>query len=262
MFTGRINKAILLLCIVGITHVMEAQTYYGKHGIGKMELMDDSTILAYFVDRWIPDKGSFEELSYSKSGDMIILNSATEPRAKIDTCLCDDSVVEDELNHVIPVIAKVFLPKGELIIPADYYLAYEEIAFLDTMTKKVKVSIYYQEDAIVVINAFGFYCRAFLPGDLIRLPSGGECHAVVDISGSFTNHGLFFKDFPLRIKGKRLVPADSLKNFQCWIENGFYFPIMKKTRKRCTFEYPTAEWNIGLNGLPGIFPFQVHSLSY
>lgn len=262
MFTVRINKAILLLCIIGITHMMEAQTYYGKHGVGKMELLDDSTILAYFVDRWIPDKGSFEKLSYSQSDDLIILNSATEPRVKIDTCLCNDFGVEDELNHVIPVIAKVFLPKGELIIPTDYYLAYEEIAFLDTITKKVKVSIYYREDAIVVINAYGFYHRVFLPGNLINMPSEGVCHAVIDMSGSFSIHDLCFKDFPMRIKGKRLVPADSLKNFQCWIDNGFYFPTMKKTKKRCTFTYPTAVWNKGLNGLPGIFPFQASSFAH
>ena len=262
MFIGKISKVIILLCLVRITYVVEAQAYYGEHGIGKIELIDDSTVLAYFVEHWRPSTGSFEKLTYYKSGDLIFISSSTKPRAKIDTCMCDDSVVDDNLNHTIPVIAKVFHQKGELIFPADYYLAYEEIAFLDTITKKIRVNIYYQEDAIVVINSSGFYCRAFLPGIFTRKLNGKRCHAVIDISGSFTNHGLFLENFPLRVDGKKLIPVDSLKNFQCWIDNGFYFPQMQENTEKCAFKYPTAEWNIGLHGLPGIFPFQVHSLSY
>ena len=37
-----------------------------------------------------------------------------------------------------------------------------------------------------------------------------------------------FNEFPLLMKGDSIYPIDNEKNYQCWIDNGFFFPIMTK----------------------------------
>jgi hypothetical protein len=59
---------------------------------------------------------------------------------------------------------------------------------------------------------------------------------------------IFLDDFPLLIKGNKLIPIDKKKNEECFINNGFYFPIIKKSKKEKNFKTIPA-WTIGLQGL-------------
>ncbi|MDI6833868.1 MAG: hypothetical protein QMD02_08525, partial [Bacteroidales bacterium] len=42
---------------------------------------------------------------------------------------------------------------------------------------------------------------------------------------------IFLNNFPLIINGNKIFPAFETDNEQCWAENGFYFPVMKKSKK-------------------------------
>ena len=61
---------------------------------------------------------------------------------------------------------------------------------------------------------------------------------------------LYFHEFPLLIKGKKLVPCGNKEQLEeCWINNGFYFPIMRQRRKKSEIK-TISLWSIGLQGLP------------
>jgi hypothetical protein len=67
------------------------------------------------------------------------------------------------------------------------------------------------------------------------------------------NEVLFLNNFPLLMKGNKLIPCGD-KNLleDCWVNNGFYFPIMKKSKKDVEFE-TIVRWSIGLRGLCNCF---------
>jgi hypothetical protein len=61
---------------------------------------------------------------------------------------------------------------------------------------------------------------------------------------------IFLNRFPLIIKGNKLIPCGNKQQIEkFWINNGFYFPIMKKAKRNRVFE-TIPLWSLGLRGLP------------
>lgn len=140
---------------------------------------------------------------------------------------------------------------------SKYYLAYETIEYIDKTTNKVAVQLSNTESCIIVIKYAMVYTRVFMPEFATEERSWREPYAIIDVSGLYNNEELFFDNFPLHISNDMLYPTDTVKNFQCWIDNGFFFPIMKRTHKKSEFNYPASYWNIGIKGLLGVFSFQL-----
>ena len=258
----KVSKIVLVVLLVTSSMVCPAQSYYGLDSVGRVDIVDDSTLQAYFVNYWRPITGSFQTISYAKHGDTLILNTYNRPRARVDTC---GYFTSDEVRCSFgykPVIAKIYCPNDVMKgLPTEYLLSYEEIAYMDTLSKKVAVILYGEESSIVVIKYSHVYIRAFVPKmTRPKRERGKEFYAVIDISGTFSTHGLYLEDFPLLETDGSLVPLNEEKNFQCWINNGFYFPQMMLYKGKKNFLYPTVEWTMGIIDLPGIFSFQAQGL--
>ena len=58
-----------------------------------------------------------------------------------------------------------------------------------------------------------------------------------------------FNEFPLVVKGDSIIPVDNEKNYQCWIDNGFFFPIMKKSYDKPWEAKDLPYQRIGLEGI-------------
>lgn len=260
LFSGKRNSLLLFICFFSTTSLGNAQTYYyGQDSIGCLEIKNDSVLFAYFIDCWRPVTGSYEEVFYHRKGDTIFLSTHNKPRARIDTAMHINTAEKDKNEQSVPVIIKVFHKKDSKKSSSPYNLVYEDIEYLDTVTNRITTNIISQEAAIIVIKIAHTYLRVFVPEKNANgngLNENGSAVSI-DVSGAYANHGLFLEDFPLLIDGDCLCPIDAEKNFQCWIDNGFYFPVMQKKLEKRYFRYPTAEWNIGLQGLSGFFSFQL-----
>jgi hypothetical protein len=61
--------------------------------------------------------------------------------------------------------------------------------------------------------------------------------------------GVIFNEFPLLVKRNRLIPIDEEKQMQCWLDNGFFFPKMKISKKGKEYNIIDGHY-IGLRNLP------------
>jgi len=61
--------------------------------------------------------------------------------------------------------------------------------------------------------------------------------------------GVIFNEFPLLVKGNRLIPIDKEKQLECWFDNGFFFPKMKLSKKNKKYDVMNGH-DVGLKNLP------------
>lgn len=55
------------------------------------------------------------------------------------------------------------------------------------------------------------------------------------------NSGHYFNEFPLKIKKGKLIPISNEAQQKCWINNNYYFPVMKKSKKEKSY-YTVAQY--------------------
>lgn len=262
---------ILVIAIIfslSANNSARSQNFYGEKGYGRLTIVDDSTIKAYFLDNSIHGDGFHNIISYYKSGDTLFLNSGHLPNYTFDS-LRTTGITFPPTNGSVPVIMKVFGRTDELDTSTfgcywvnegcDYYLEYENIAYFEKESKTVIGEIHDPTKShIAVFKLYGYFIRAYIPKQREEYNLKEHFYASIDFSGSFKNSGkVTFDKFPLLLKNGSLYPIDKEKNFQCWIDNGFYFPIMHQSEGKRHYEYMTLEWNIGLHGLKGLYLFQL-----
>jgi hypothetical protein len=218
-----------------------AQTYYGQNDFGKIEIINDSNCVLSFSH---VQSAGYDTCSYKKHGDTVFISTPAKVRyrvipskehicANIDTSLWIYTVVRP-----YAIIKKYRYEdyKGQYICVEEYAAAYDDVKGIFILNDcPIKTG-----DIIVVYN---FWYSRFLY-------IGEECNNFI-IQEDYTNEmcSTFFDNFPLLIKGSKLIPIDKEKNKQCWIDNGFYFPTLKISKKRKSYKtvfFPL----IGLSGLP------------
>lgn len=135
MIKKNIPIIILLSCLSAT--ICTAQSYYGQDSIGRVDITNDSTLKAYFVNYWRPATGSFQPIPYVRHGDTLILNTGNCPRARVDTCGYFTPEEVQCSTGCNPVIVKIYCPNDVMKgLPIEYLLAYEDIAYMDTTSKK------------------------------------------------------------------------------------------------------------------------------
>lgn len=229
---------IIFIILLSINSV-NAQTYYGKKDFGKFEFVNDSVCTVSFicgigVDYFIP---FIDTISYIKKGDTIFIS--TNIKRLFEVSNIDKKLTEDtNINPYFMIIKKYSKIRGKYKFQWESVIKYNKYRNYFDFDEDI-----YKDD-VVVIQLYGIYKR------FIWKDKNAERFRI-NVVG-LGSQDVFFDSFPLLIKGKKLIPIIKEKNNQCWIENGFYFPVMKESNK--TKEYKTiVEWTIGLKGLPNEF---------
>ena len=165
---------------------------------------------------------------------MIFLNSSSQTRIPYSFCNLK-KIRKIKCRKGIPVIVRFFEPKDPMEIVGvrvkEHRLTKLEIYYMDPDSYQLyipyKESVYCRYADIIAVSVENYHARlcknreyswAFYPSyDYIKLDLS-KIH-------SLSRYALF-NEFPLVVKGDSIIPVDKFKNYQCWIDNGFFFPIM------------------------------------
>lgn len=205
--------------------------YVGVDGRFVMSFADESTIEArfYYEDRY----RSYQKIPYRRSGDTIFLNNNSS-QTRIPYSFCNPKHIRKiKCRSGIPVIVGFFRPKQPLEIAGvrakEHVLSSVEIYYMDPESCQVyipyKESVDSRYSDIIAVYTRHQFGRLYKDRDWSYYPKYD--YLKIDLSNfSRLSHYALFHEFPLIVKGDSIFPVDKLKNYQCWIDNGFFFPIM------------------------------------
>lgn len=219
---------IILLSI----NSLNAQTYYGKKDFGKIEFVKDSVCTVSFAGEGLYN--IIDTCYYRKNGDTLFLSSKLKTRYEVQL-----NNKEQPIGQGFPTLIKVYWKTGK-----KYELMFEYLSIYDTVNNQIVFNNDFPilDNTILVISGGYYYNR------MIWKNKESRYFTIKKVKYSGLQH-VFLDNFPLLIKVNKLIPIDETKNFQSWVDNGFYFPVMKKSKKEK--EYKTiGYWSIGLRGLP------------
>lgn len=214
---------------------INAQTYYGKKDFGKIEFIKDSIVTISFARANLDNQ--IDTCYYRKNEDTLFLSSKLKTRYEVQI-----NNKEQPIGLGFPTLIKLYWKTGK-----KYELMFEYLSIYDTVNNQIVFNGDFTilNNTILVISGGYYYNR------MIWKNEESKYFTLKKIKYSGLQH-VFLDNFPMLIKGNKLIPIDENKNFQCWVDNGFYFPTMKKSKKEK--EYKTiGYWSIGLRGLPSGF---------
>lgn len=230
-----IMKNIMVLSVLLISNFVFSQTYYGKNDFGKFEFINDSVCTVSFLG--LPFWDIVDTCSYIKNQDTIFLSS------KIQQCEIKYRSYDSPIGKGYPVLMKIYEKRQKKyeLVGEVWDLVY------DTLNKRIVWNKHWDGDALIVIRIGPYYD---IRTEVKRQSSTDyfdKKRIIINID--YVPTRIYFDSFPLLLKGNKLIPLDKTKNETCWIENGFYFPIMRKSEK--VKEYETIVYRLkGLIGLP------------
>lgn len=213
--------------------------YYGEGDFGELVIKDDSMYFVSFYD--MPPEPlclSYDTGFYYRIGDTLFLNSVCKRKYEIIECSEQDTAIK-QCNS--DYIVKLYRMSN-----GNYYQI-NEFCSVQNPNNEAELFIgghsFYRND-LIVIGYWGIGER-FRVGK--ELPYGNYKIRILD--NDIREKRIYLDEFPLLIKGKKLIPIDKMKNKECWINNGFYFPAMKKEKKRDKYKV-IGLWYRGVIGLP------------
>ncbi len=226
------RTVILFVFVFVCSTQVHSQTYYGKNSFGRIEILKDSIVTVSFAREGYEDL--VDTCYYEKNGDTLFLSSKLKKRYEVE--------VNDEKQPVregFPVLIKYYWKTRK-----GYELVFEYLPIYDTTNDQIVFNGDFSmtDGVILIIYNETDYSR-------IVWEDGESKYFTIKKERYSGLQHVFFDDFPLLVKGKRLIPIDKASNFQCWVENGFYFPTMKQSKKDKKYNTIGA-WSAGLRGLP------------
>lgn len=235
--------------VVRLGDQLQNDTFYvGVDGRFVLSFANDSIIQARFFNTDIYDR--YQKIHYRRSGDTIFLHNSSQPRVSYSLCKLKD-IQDMEGVGGIPVTVRFFSPKqfkGKRVVQ-EHSLEYEEIFYMDSTSLQILIPYrdYAQFSDIVIVSHK--YYSARLYKDIDRSWPPKYDYLKIDMSNRYSLcHYALFNEFPLVVKGDSIFPVDNEKNYQCWIDNGFFFPIMTIGRGKPKKAKGIAYWCAGLEG--------------
>ena len=229
---------MLLITMFAFCNIINAQSYYGNNRFGKLQLLNDTTCTVNFIS--FMDIISTDTCFVHRQGDTLWLSTKSKTRYKVN--------IFEEMQSVhkpsFPVIIKTYLettPNGK------YEFIGESTAMYDSLTKSIVLNydVFSSGVYIIVFCVFGEYYR--VKCDFGTYPQPDKYITLQKDTNYF--HGVVFEKFPLLQKRNSLIPLKVGNEEQCWLDNGFYFPKMKKKKTNQYYKYIKGNL-IGLRDLP------------
>ncbi len=242
------NFFIATMCVI-FCNIVFPQTYYGKNDFGKLEFINDSMYVASFYS----DNAMifYDTGTYYKIEDTLFLNSKVKTAFVLEKISREEGYKMEDGNGLHYNI-KFFSRPPEL--HGEYQMDIECVGcciLYDDINKEFKCPVSFCDDIIVIFDG-AIYKRFLAKGD----------HHYGEYKIKITDDKMdriYLDNFPLQIKKNKLIPIDKNKNEDCWINNGFYFPIM--TRKSKDYE-PDPRHNktirVVFRGIIGFYPGYDH----
>lgn len=227
---------------------LENDTFYtGIDGRFVMSFANDSIVQARFfsVDRF----PRYQKINYHTKGDTVFLHNFSQSRIPYSFCKFKDAKIIKPQSG-IPIIVQFFYPKhgvGKKEVQ-EHMLLHEEIYYMDSASLQLYIPYDDCQYANIIIVKHGYYyARLWKEIDTAIYPSYD--YLKIDLSNRYSAClKVLFNDFPLLIKGDSIFPVDNEKNYQCWIDNGFFFPIMIKDYDKPWKAKDIPYYRIGLEG--------------
>jgi hypothetical protein len=232
------KKFLILLIILLLTEFIYAQCYYGKNNFGKVEIINDSTCLVSFlyIFSGIHTTTALTDTCYIKTiGDTILLSSKIKKHIEIKPSL---KAIENDNADCQSLTIIYYYKKIK-----NKYKLYNEIAAIHDERIVCNYTTIWNGVIIVFLSGLE-YIRVLYEGTRTD-------HFTIEISGFYETQFVYFDNFKLLKKGNKLIPIDTKQNTDCFINNGFYFPIMKKSNEFKPYKC-IVYWTKGLQGLPNI----------
>jgi hypothetical protein len=219
---------ILLFCFG------HAQTYYGEKLFGRLEMINDSVCTIAFIS--MGDYYPVDSCCVRKHGDTVFLSTKKQWRYKVNIFDKQQTVDNPWYCSIIKIYRYSFPNKYEYI--TDVVGAY------DSTTRSIVVEeiVFGRGHYILVYKDIFTYYRVKCSFDKERN------FVVLEENPDYTNE-IIFNEFPLLVKGNKLIPIDKEKQMQCWLDNGFFFPKMKMSKKTKKYKIINGHY-IGLRNLP------------
>ena len=228
------NKIIIIAILTTMSFLCSGQVYYGKGNFGKMEFINDSVALLSFNN----ENGKIINTQVSCSGhnDTIFMSTKVEEPF---TVIFSKTKIPINTGGWC-VLTKNYIKLNKLVLGIEGCFGY-----YDTITKNIVFNDFFVKNGEILVFKTGpFYVRL-----KIHTNNYEERYFSIHKNDFDEEHWIFFKKFPLLKKGNYLIPISNTLNYQCWVDNGFYFPKMKISKK--VKEYKTVPiWSLGLRGLP------------
>lgn len=235
------NLYVSLMILIVCANI-QAQIYYGKKSFGQIQIINDSVCTISFLYNY---GYAIDTCFIRKSEDTIFISSKESWRCKVniykedkietlgkDIDIIRDIIIVKQYNYSFPnkkyeyvgeypgiydSIEKTYILRRGSFSWGNYLLVYKDL-------------FCYSRINCVIDSMYNNY---------VGLELNPQC---------LVNRMLIFNDFPLLVKGNKLVPIDKEKQAQCWLDNGFLFPKMTISDKRKNYNVIYANY-IGLKNL-------------
>ena len=224
--------------------------YVGVDGRFVMSFANDSIIQARFfnVDRF----DRYQKIHYRRSGDTIFLHNSSQPRVPYFLCT-QEQIQNREGAGGLPAIVRFFYPKQSMRrgVVQEHLLMHEGIYYMDSISLQIYIpykEVYCHYSDIIVVSHKNYFVRLCKDIDSSYYPHYD--YLKIDMSNRYSLcHYALFNDFPLLVKGDSIFPIDNEKNYQCWIDNGFFFPIMIKGHDKPWEAKDIPYRSVGIEGI-------------
>lgn len=225
----------MIINFLGIYCLYSQTSYYGNKDFGCLKMLNDTTCTLCFFS--LSDNDTFD---ITVCNDTMILKGRIDNKLKI--ILHDTEQVAHSGCYDLCVIKYYWKTPEE----KNIRLVYEQVAVYDTIMDRIIVNcphIKINKNAIIVFHYLFFCFRTQWKGE------AGFWQFSIDNVPNKLRHLVTLNDFMLLRRGNRLIPINEELQYQCWLDNGFYFPIMKKSKSQKSFKTIDRQ-TMGLRGLP------------
>lgn len=203
--------------------------FYGTDSLGELIVINDSEyVMSFYFNTY--DNALYDTGTYVIIGDTMLLYSKVR-RGYVH--IKDDVSIYDFWNEYHAYLYRFekgrYVRKKYFPVNAfgnDYYNKHFDFH----LCSEIKTG-----DIIVFEEKSPFLFRRFL---IDTFTLDGQSLSLLRFIDTKADR-LYFDAFPLLLKKDSIIPIDSEKNFRCWVENGFYFPTMKRehtSKKKIKFK--------------------------
>lgn len=214
--------------------------YYGEGNFGELVIKDDSTYSISFYEMPTCSPNIFYDIGhYHRIGDTLFLNSVCKKKYELIECSEQEELLNG--NCKSRYIIKHYRIQGKRYYQIDEWVGIQNC---DDPTEVFLGSNFFYEGDLIVIK-YSIYSYRFRIGK--KLPE--RCYKIKILDNDVWQEHVYLDEFPLLIRKNKLIPTDKEKNEECWGNNSFYFPKMRKKKKQNKFKVITM-WYRGLIDLP------------
>ena len=232
------TKKILFILFINvmIINLYGQSLYFGVKKFGRLELINDS-IGTICLNSFYPGKKIIDTIYYRKTNDTMWISTKIK---EIYSTIVSDSAIP--ILDGSPVIIKRYKKFDD----KTYILTQQFVLPFDNINKQI---VFNNMQPPLEYGEILYFCEWPSSKFLVKEPYLsviGAKYFTIKFNTLY-NIGHYFNEFPLKIKKGKLIPISNEAQQKCWINNNYYFPVMKKSKKEKSY-YTVAQYkqDIGL----------------